>query len=238
MQIFGSTLIKKYFPDFRTPKDIDWVYKDISEMKKSVPGEEYHFMPFSPNREMTVDEIYTVKFSHAIYDIHWKKTMSDIRFLQIKGCKIVPSFFQELREFWIQVHGEQKRTDFEVEPGKFFEDRVRRKIKHDELHKLLNSTPTYTKFVPTNEVSPVPDMFFKLSIQEQRDALYEEAFVLAIERHSHLPYMAAYGASQQQLVTRLHPVWLADEVIKNWFNCFWTATNSRFYEKYKQIKKI
>ena len=238
MNIFGSTLIKKYFPDFRNPNDIDWVTNDESEMEKTIAGkEEYYFMPFAPSREMTADEIYTVKASHAIYDINWKKTMSDIRFLQMKGCKIVPSFFAELREYWTQVHGEQKRTDFEVDPGRFFEDRVRRKISHDEAHEMLNPSPTYKKFVPEGGVSPSPEMFFGLPEQDQIDALFEEAFVIGIERHSHLPDMAAYGAGQQHMVTKLHPIWLADQVIQRWAECFWTAGASRFYERYREIKK-
>ena len=83
MHLFGSHLIKKYFDDFRTPNDIDWVTNDESEMKKSIIGkEEYYYMPFSPDREMTADEIYTLKVSHAIYDIHWKKTMSSCTWIK------------------------------------------------------------------------------------------------------------------------------------------------------------
>ena len=94
MHLFGSHLIKKYYSDFRKPNDIDWVTNDESEMKKSIIGEEeYYYIPFTPDREMTPDEIYTVKVSHAIYDIHWKKTMSDIRFLQMKGCHNIDFYF-------------------------------------------------------------------------------------------------------------------------------------------------
>lgn len=236
MNLFGSTLIKKYFPDFRNPNDVDWITSHMSEMKPSSPGEEFYFMPFAPNREMTPDELYTVKASHAIYDIHWKKTMADIRFLQKKGCRKVPSLFLELREFWKQKHGEQKRTDFEVLPGKFFEDRVRRKQDHDSLHEELMNPPTYKKFVDEGEVSPDPEKFFAMRDIERSDAIFEEAYVIAIERFSHLPDSAAYGAAQQQLVTRLHPEWLADEIIDGWSDCYWTASMSSMYERYKEIK--
>ena len=94
MFLFGSNLIKKYFPDFRNPVDVDFVTNSITEynteyfniIKKET---ELHFLPLAPNREMTPDELYTLKVSHAIYDIHWQKTMSDIRFLQNKNCKII-----------------------------------------------------------------------------------------------------------------------------------------------------
>jgi hypothetical protein len=225
------------FSDFREPKDIDWVTNDVTKLKKSIIGkEEYYFIPNSPDREMTADEIYTVKVSHAIYDINWKKTMSDIRFLQMKGCKLIPEFLTQLRSYWETVHGVQKRTDFEVKPGKFFDDRIKRKLNHDDLHKMLNPTPTYLKMI-VNDVNPSPERFFNnLTDDERKEVLYEEAFVIAMERLGHLPTRAAYNSAQQSLVTKLHPVWLADFIIEHWNDYYWNATNSKFYEQYKTIK--
>lgn len=237
MHLFGSHLIKKHFGDFRTPNDIDWITNDESEMKKSIPGkEEFYYMPFAPDREMTPDEIYTVKASHAIYDIHWKKTMSDIRFLQIKGCQIVPELFAQLREYWNEIHGDQNRTDFEVMPGKFFEDKVRRKIGHDEMHALLNPNPTYKKIVDEEEVTPMPEKFWRLSEPERTELMFEEAFVIAIERFPNSPDRVSYQFAQQALVTRLHPIWMADYVIQNWNEKYWMPTKSGFYKKYATIK--
>lgn len=235
MYLFGSHLIKKYFNDFRVPNDIDWVTNDIYELKKSTKDVEYYFIPFSPDREMTSDEIYTVKVSHAIYDIHWKKTMSDIRFLQIKGCKVIPDLLNKLREYWIGVHGEQKRTDFEVLPGKFFEDRVRRKFDHDDLHKMLNPNPTYFKMIDGG-VTPNPEKFELLTQDEKKELMFEEAFVISIERFFNQPDKNGYNKAQQNLVTKLHPVWLADFVIENWSKWYWTPGISKFYKKYVTIK--
>lgn len=237
MYLFGSQLIKKMFSDFREPKDIDWVTNDVNKLKKSIIGqEEYYFIPNTPDREMTADEIYTLKVSHAIYDINWKKTMSDIRFLQMKGCKLIPDFLTQLRAYWETVHGVQHRTDFEVKPGQFFDDRVKRKLNHDDLHKMLNPVPTYLKMI-VNDLNPSPEKFFNdLTDDERKEVLYEEAFVIAMERLGHLPTRAAYNSAQQNLVTRLHPVWLADFIIEHWNDYYWNATNSKFYEQYKTIK--
>jgi hypothetical protein len=235
MYLFGSHLIRKYFADFREPRDIDWVTNDKSELRESSKEEEFYYIPFSPDREMTPDEIYTVKFSHAIYDIHWRKTMSDIRFLQLKGCKIIPELLINLRNHWIEVHGDQHRTDFEVKPRDFFEDRVKRKINHDDLHKMINQSPTYLKMI-TNDVNPEKELFFNLSEDDQREVLFEEAFVIAIERFSNEPNNLAYNKAQQNLVTRLHPVWLADYVIENWNKWYWLPSKSNFYNKYVTIK--
>lgn len=236
MYLFGSTLIKKYFPDFRNPRDIDWVTNDSAKVKKSIIGrEEYYYIPFSPSREMTPDEIYTVKVSHAIYDINWQKTMSDIRFLQIKKCKIIDSFLKDLREYWVGVHGEQKRTDFEVEPGDFFDDIVKRKINHDDLHRMINPNPTYLKMIE-NEVTPSPEKFHSLSEEDKKEVLFEEAFVISLERLQGQFSKQAYNISQQNLVTRLHPIWIADFIIQNWNKWYWNPTNSKFYNTYNNLK--
>jgi len=235
MYLFGSKLIKEYFSDFREPNDIDWVTNDESELKKSSASEEFYYIPNSPNREMTPDELYTVKVSHAIYDIHWRKTMSDIRFLQLKGCKVIPEMLNNLREYWVKVHGEQHRTDFEIKPGDFFDDRVKRKINHDDLHKMINPTPTYLKMI-VNDVNPEKELFFNLSEDDQREVLFEEAFVISIERYSNNPNNLAYNKAQQNLVTRLHPVWLADYIIENWSKWYWLPSKSNFYNKYVTIK--
>lgn len=235
MYLFGSKLIKKYFSNFREPNDIDWVTNDKSKLKKSTKKEEFYYIPFSPDREMTPDELYTLKVSHAIYDIHWKKTMSDIRFLQLNGCKVIPSFLKDLRDFWVTVHGPQNRTDFDVKPGKFFKDRVRRKINHDDLHELINPSPTYKKMIDDG-VTPSVDKYFNLSIDDRKELLFEEAFVISIERFSNTFDRNAYQIAQNSLVTRLHPTWLADEVILNWNKYYWNPTNSKYWLKYKEIK--
>jgi hypothetical protein len=90
--------------------------------------------------------------------------------------------------------------------------------------------------VPPGEVSPSPEMFWSMTDLERREAIYEEAFVIAIERHSHLPDKAAYSAAQRDLITRLHPVWLADFVIEGWSRDFWMPTKSTYYEIYAKTK--
>ena len=236
MILFGSHIIKQTYDDFRTPNDRDWYTTDPTvTLPVSNPKDEYYLMECMPDREPTMDEMLTLKVSHAIYDIKWQKTMSDIRFLQIKGHKTIPELLSNLREHWKKVHGKQHRTDFEVEPGKFFEDRVKRKTDHDELHRLINPSPTYLGMIE-NGVTPNEELFRNMPDVDRTEVLFEEAFVLAIERFSNLPDMTAYNRAQNLLVTTLHPTWLADEVIKNWNRNYWTPSKSRFYEKYKEIK--
>jgi hypothetical protein len=235
MYIYGSTLIKKIFTDFRNPKDIDYVTNDIDKYNREIsniqPGTELHYIPCTPSREMSADEIYTLKVSHAIYDIHWQKTMSDIRFLQIKGCKIIPDFLQKLRLHWESVHTNKKRCDFDTEEQMFFKDKVKRITPHDDLHKIINPNPSY-KFV-VEGVKPIKDKFDRLPTLIKNDICFEEAYVIAIERfYSKLPFRIAYNRAQQALITRLHPIWLADWVILNWKDYFWTSKID-YYEIYE-----
>lgn len=239
MFIYGSQLVKKIFPDFREPKDIDYVTNDLIEYQnqfsKINSGTELHWIPCVPNREMTSDEIYTLKVSHAIYDIHWQKTMSDIRFLQIKGCKIVPDFLRELRTHWETVHVNKSRCDFSVEEEMFFTDKVKRKIPHDDLHKIINPNPSYQLVV--DGVKPNQNKFELLTISDKNNICFEEAYVISIERfYDKLPFRIAYNKAQQSLVTRLHPIWLADWVILNWKDYFWTP-KINYYKIYENQLK-
>jgi hypothetical protein len=171
MFIYGSQLVKRLFSDFREPKDIDYVTNDLVEYQNQISqilsGTELHWIPCTPNREMTADELYTLKVSHAIYDIHWQKTMSDIRFFQIKNCQIIPELLTELRKHWEVVHKNKKRCDFKVEENMFFEDNVKRQIPHDDLHKIINPNPSYQLVV--EGVKPIKKKFDNLSIQDKNN---------------------------------------------------------------------
>lgn len=233
MYNFGSTIIKKHFDEFRQPNDRDLITNSIDEFRKykKKANEEVYYIPFSPNREMTPHEIYTVKVSHAIYDINWSKTMSDIRFLQMKGCRLYRPLFDQLREFWKIKHN-NKRQNFNMDQTEFFNDNVKRKLPHDKLHEIFNPEPSYKKIV--NGVKPDKKLFDQLSYNEKRDICNEEAYVVACERFiDKYPMAVSYHMAQKLLVTKLHPEFIADFVINNWKNDFWTP-KINYHEIYKK----
>ena len=219
MYLFGSALIKKYFPDFREPNDLDYL-SNKPVPRSNTKHVEYYTIPFAPNRELTANELYTLKVSHAIYDINWRKHMSDIRFLQIKGCKIEPEFLNDLRKFWLTIHTSKTytRQDFNKPEAVFFKDKVHRQVPHDELHLRINNTPAYCEIV--DGVCPVEAKFTASTNKD--NIVLEEAYVIGIERFANTNYRDAYLKAQQILVTRLHPVFIADYVIENWYK-FYTA---------------
>jgi predicted RecB family nuclease len=138
----------------------------------------------------------------------------------------------------LAVHGEQHRTNFDIDPDKFFTDKVKREIPHDELHVMLHNPPSYLKMV--EGINPVENKFFtEISEQERVDICFEEAFVIALERFNteRFEKRTAYCIAQQSLVTRIHPVWIADYVIENWNKAFWNASNSQHWNQYVTLRK-
>jgi hypothetical protein len=164
---------------------------------------------------MTADELYTLKVSHAIYDVHWEKTVRDIKFFQRKGCEILPEFLVALRLHWAEVH-RSKRQSFDMPLTYFFKDAVKREVPHDELHVMVAPSPTYLKFVEEGTPTPSQSKWLSLSDEERFASAWEEAFVIALERWSDQHPGNAYRRATHALVTRLHPIWLADFVLQNW----------------------
>lgn len=249
MYYIGSVLTNKLFSNFRSAHDIDFAVNkemDVAEKAASIlhlEGKygkkvEIHYLPCHPDRELTKNELYTLKVSHATYNIHWRKTMSDIRFFQLNGCEIDRTFLKDLRDYWKEVRKEDKhkRTNFDVAFDDFFNDNVKRDCPHDQLHLAFNPNPVYKLIIEDGFVKPIEDRFLQLSDDLKDSAVLEEAFVIAVERFYKLdPYRTAYIKAQQALVTRLHPEFLADYVIENWFRLYTAPYN--FYKRFEDWKK-
>lgn len=120
----GSQLVKKLFNDFREPRDIDWVTNDITKLRPHTgKGEEFYYVRPTPDREMTADEIYTYKISHMVYRYGWSKVYDDVMFLRSKGCKVIPGYLKELRDFWLENRvGLELATEEQMKIVKELED--------------------------------------------------------------------------------------------------------------------
>jgi hypothetical protein len=92
----------------------------------------------SGGRWATPDELYTVKVSHAHWDLRngtWGKHMADILFLQEMNCNLIPDLYSTLYKVWEGKHGKKKMTFSESD--EFFADAVVRKYDHDSLHESV-----------------------------------------------------------------------------------------------------
>lgn len=194
--ITGSVALKHWCSDFnRKPVDVDFLSPiNVVSSKPSVFGIESHWYPIAEeiikrNRDSTfvdLDMLYTIKVSHAAWDVKWKKTMFDIDYMQRRGAKIVhEDIFESLLKHWSTVHG-AKRVNLKMQNEQFFADAVCRKHDHDALHRLVanGNDPMHVLIRPDME-SPWCDfqLWDRLSYEDKIKTAAEEICVIAIERY-------------------------------------------------------
>lgn len=222
MLIFGSRAAKHWYPDFREPKrDTDYI---TGETLQSNRENEYHWVSsfwyvIENNKDTTyVDPnfLYTIKVSHAAWDIHWDKTMLDIMFLQKKGCQLDTTLYSMLVSEWEVIHG-KKKVNLNKDNYDLFNDAVNRKYDHDELHTKLAfyDRPLHERirFSESNAL-PSKALFEQLSIDDQLKCALEEIYVVATERFvisKGYPIQHAKTKALKQLITSM---------TKGWFNLF------------------
>jgi hypothetical protein len=222
--VIGSEAAAIHFPDFRTIKDKDAV------SKTPIKGWETHYSPgfdYLLNQQKLIaspDELYTIKVSHAAWNIHWEKTMHDIEFFQLKGCKVIEEFYQALYKDWEIIHG-AKKAHLNVYNDDFFTCSVNRKYDHDWLHEqmMYYDTPMYFKIKTNKEKAFVEKKLFdNLSFEDKIRNVREEAFVVALERFM-IPseFMmnpsVAYRKALKALITHMTKGWWPRFIIENWY---------------------
>jgi hypothetical protein len=139
--IIGSTATKRHFPDFpREPKDFDAVVPSFTA--GAWKGYDFFSHPTlddwigSGDRVATVDELYTLKVSHAYWELKngsWEKHVFDMRYLRRHGAQLIPDLHAKFYRVWAETHG-PKRTNLAMEKGEFFKDAVVRIYDHDSIH--------------------------------------------------------------------------------------------------------
>lgn len=245
MILIGSAAIKYWFPNFpREPKDLDVVVgteKDkanISLSKKTWEDTRVEvlvnpvlakYVEEHPSRPdfgqgldlLLVDELYTLKISHAIgwklENNSWDKHVFDIQFLKNKGAKLIKPLFFQLYEYWETVHGPNKRSDLDMTSEEFFDNALDCPYDHDWLHTLLKPTPTFTKVLKDGaEVDVSEEKFNQLSEEEKEDLVREEVYIMAFERFSHMWYPYAYARMLRKFVIGHAPIWEAIWILENW----------------------
>jgi len=198
MLIYGSVAMKHWFDDFnkiRVPNDIDYITKKPPKTHKHKPKikEEYYWIDtfqyiLDNNKDpkyVDKDFLYTIKVSHASWDINWVKTMKDIEFLQSKGCVLDYSLYKLLYSSWEKIH-HKKKVKMNVKNKDFFKPNIYRKYNHEYLHRCF---AYYDR--PLNErirkdlSSPLcsKDLWDRLSEEDKLKTAKEELYVLTAERY-------------------------------------------------------
>lgn len=209
MVIIGSTAIKYWYKDFpREPKDLDIaVYDKLEEatilynsprkveylenpilldyLKNNVSNKYKYLPPYM---------LCTLKASHLMWDVNWSKHMWDYQFLLKKANKIDEELFWKLYDYWNEVHGKNKRSDLKMSKEDFFDNAINyNEHQHDEIHKIVNPNPIYTKVLKDGaEVELDEEKWKKLTWEDKINFIREECYVMAWERYKHLNYRVAF----------------------------------------------
>lgn len=229
--LVGSTAAKQWFPDFRTPNDIDY-FVTPDQMGTQEQGTEYFYHPallnyFEENEEGTLlpDNLYTLKVSHAFWQLKnrsWDKHMHDIVFFQSKGLQFNTRFYEVLYPIWEEVHG-VKRANLNQEPDKFFNAAVDRKYDHDSIHDSVAyyDEPLFNKILRDgHKVAVDRSKFESLSHEDKCRLVREEVYATALERvlipsnYTASP-RAAYNYALRQTITSYSKGWFPLWIVLN-----------------------
>lgn len=250
--LIGSRAVKHWRPDFyREPKDWDWLTNEIDfqvsrscEMHPATsdyPGNCYLF-DHAVCDVVPLDLLYTLKVSHAFWDVKWPKTMHDIEWMQ-NNC--APAFCREaydlLYKDWERIHG-KKRAYLKEKNEEFFKSTVKRVYDHDSIHRALaySSIPMFERIKTDQSQAMVSKGLFEALPQEdQFRTVREEAYVTAIERYGiptdfRMPQKMAYTSALKLLITSMCKGWFPLFMVLHWNRLRFTDID--FYAKFQENK--
>lgn len=242
--IFGSTALKHWFSDLkRDPKDLDIMCKE----GKNSPGIEHHWIDsfqyiLDNNKDWYyVDHnfLYTIKISHAAWDVRWEKTMHDINFMKNKGCILDITLYNMLLKEWEIVHG-KKKVKLTGKPEEFFKPTVTRKIDHDQLHHLVKfyDRPMHEIIrKDKNNVACSKELWDNLSYDDKIKCALEEAYVFALERYFEFPPKIALVKALKQLIVSSTKGYFNLFLIDNFHELIYYK-QSNYLEKHRQYKEL
>jgi hypothetical protein len=239
--IIGSVATYHWFPDFREPDDIDILSKIV--ITKSKPSDTSNIEVkwfdlcediIAQNNDKvfaTPDTLLTLKVSHAAWNIHHAKTMSDIAFLQNKGAVLNHELYQKLFKHWETIHGTKDKINLKQDNTEFFTKYVKREFDHDWLHEQVSypDNPMHKKIRP--DISSAfcsKDMWEKLSYEDQLKCAWEEMLVIAIERYK---FLEASKKSEMRIALNKAINNLITTMTKGWFNLFLILNNRKIQRR-------
>lgn len=257
--IIGSTAMRHWFPDFREPKDLDLLTPyQIKCDKAGVIETQWHreaeFLIKKSKDPVFADPalLFSIKVSHAHWNIHWDKTMYDIEFLKRKGVVLDMEVYDRLIPVWEEIHG-KKKVNMKQSMDTFFKDAVKRDYDHELLHELVAfyDRPLHEQIRPDHGTAWCSrELFEGLSPDDQARCVLEEILATAIERgrltnHSgKIERLTAVNKAHFLLCTSMAKGWFARYLILNKFELLsrrreeWMSNLTRALENLSSCSKL
>jgi hypothetical protein len=250
MIFVGSTACYKNGFAIRAPKDIDiWLtegeayfYKGLFKADiKEMPDDIMHIIP-TDKGYATLDALYTIKMSHAAWDIKWEKTIFDILAMKKMGAKLLPILYHKLHAYWKTVHGDKSFLSLKKTKEEFFDDYVPHIYDHDVLHKVVAHPfpPLYeTVLKDGEEVLLDKNKFFAAPLSFQISMFREEIYVIALERYIvpsdfKIRPQIAYKRALKKVITNLTKNWATQFILEH-LEHFIRLEDKTWYENFKTL---
>ena len=238
--VIGSTALWNLGLDYRTPTDLDMFTPDSGEAGSRWWHDSFgpvgnfdrfwhpalkDWLPEGTDRYASLDELYTIKVSHAQWDLKnntWNKHVYDIVQLKRAGAKLDLDLHKLLYGVWEETHG-KKVMDLDQDKRDFFDDAVRRTYDHDSLHDSVayGERPIYTEVLKDGaEVDIDMKKMRALPLPRFVALIKEEIFVTALERivipqRYRVSPKAAYWWAFRRTATSLTKGWTARTILDN-----------------------
>jgi len=219
--------MKHWFPDWKgEPKDLD-IFSRTGDTSRDIEIFWFDAFSYIEDNNNNIDSVYvdanllyTLKVSHAHWNVKWDKTLAHIIFMKEKGCVLNREFYDLLIEQWNETHG---KKDFSLNGSNedFFTEKATRKVPHDTLHELLafNKRPMH-ELIREDINSPMCSklLWDFLSHEDKVKTCLEEIYVIATERFilpkGYSPNRAKYN-SFKQLITTMTKGWFPLFMLEN-----------------------
>jgi hypothetical protein len=221
--VIGSVALSHWVDLNRPPGDIDIMSQNLPFQPSPCPsklllentwfGSASEYMLENNKHDVFLDLnfLFTLKVSHAAWDIKWEKTMFHIHLMKVAGAEIDHALLKMLRTHWEKVHS-KKRIKMDKMNDEFFVDAVNRKIDHDKLHEMVaHPNRPANELMRENLNSPLfssklwndsaPENKMRCAVEETAVIAFERYFDFGICRKSHL--LQAVSKAFKNLVTTM-----------------------------------
>lgn len=172
------------------------------------------------------------KRSHALWPIHWNKTIRDyhtLRSLDPREPTKDEWSYHNMRRSEVETRHDIKAKNLDVSNDEFFarsEKAVQRRVPHDSLHEVVayGERPLFERFKrDINKAKLDRDLFEAAEDCEKLRLVREEAMVIALERAvipswpvDSVDPQEAYAMALKRLCTSLTSGWFRDFAIDRW----------------------
>lgn len=180
----GQKIVNKWEDSHGIPEEIfDYIWEK-STFHSSIGGA---YPDPEEIRYPDLTTLYTIKLSHAQFNVHHTKTLHDLYLFQKAGYDTVDEKLHDmLYNFWLTVHKNNKHKIKLKQPSdKFFTQAVERKYVHDSIHEAVKfyDKPLY-KYIQQDGSDVMVDKkkFDNLYHEDKIRLALEEISVIALER--------------------------------------------------------